>query len=179
MDSKRYLQESARTASSKFHEEIIDAAILQEVLERAIRSGNLVDIVKKSLFYGRELDGQSELLKSKGGESDLDLQAIKKDIIHAALGIFTEATEMLEAILKGMKGKKLDEVNIFEELGDTEWYMAMMYRALNKTPYEAKTVNIDKLRKRYPNKFESSQAIDRDISEERKILENGHDSGDK
>lgn len=176
MKSTLYLQESARTASTQFHDEIVDAPMLEHALTQAIATGELVDVAKKSLFYGKAIKSGTGLEQYQGQPSVLNPKAVHHDVLHAALGIYTEATEMLEAILKGMQGEEFDEVNAFEELGDAEWYMAMMYRALGKTPAEAKTVNIDKLRKRYPDKFESSQAIDRDTVAERVIIEDGHES---
>lgn len=174
MDSLKYLEESARTASEQFHDEIVDASMLQHALEQAVSTGELVDVAKKSLFYGKPVKEGTGIEQYAGNESELNSRAVHQDILHAALGIYTEAAEMIEAILAAMNGGEFDEVNAFEELGDAEWYMAMMYRALKRTPAEAKIVNIDKLKKRYPEKFESSQAIDRDTKAEREILEDGH-----
>jgi rubrerythrin len=174
MDSKTYLSESARTASNQFHHEIIDPAMLEYTLKQAISTGELVDIAKKSLFYGKKIKEGTDIQQFRNNESTLNIKAVHQDVLHAALGIYTEAAEMLEVILATMQGNEFDEINAFEELGDTEWYMAMMYRTLNKTPQEAKVVNIDKLRKRYPQQFTSSDAIHRNTNAEREILENGH-----
>ncbi len=174
MDSKTYLLESARTASAQFHDEIIEPAMLEHALKQAISTGELVDIAKKSLFYGKAIKSGSDIESVSGQESSIEMKAVDQDVLHAALGIYTEAAEMLEAVLSAMQGNEFDEVNAFEELGDAEWYMAMMYRALKKTPQEAKTINIEKLTKRYPEKFDSARAIHRNIDEEREILENGH-----
>jgi NTP pyrophosphatase (non-canonical NTP hydrolase) len=174
MNTKTYLEMSARTASSQFHDDIVDAAMLEHTLIQAIGVGQNVDVVKKSLFYGKPIKAGAEIESVKGSTSTIDAQATHQDVLHAALGIFTEASELLEAVLSAMKGSRFDEVNIFEELGDVEWYMAMMYRYLDKTPEEARDVNIEKLAKRFPNKFASDDAINRDIGAERSILEKGH-----
>jgi NTP pyrophosphatase (non-canonical NTP hydrolase) len=174
MDSTTYLKQSARTASTQFHDEIIDAAMLEHTLQQAIATGSLVDSVKKSLFYGKALPEQSPLRHHEGGPAPLKPDAIHPDILHAALGVYTEAAELLEAVLQAMRGDAFDEVNAFEELGDTEWYLAMLYRALGKTPEQAMEVNIQKLKKRYPKQFESTDAIRRDTAAERDILESGH-----
>ena len=174
MDSLTYLEESARTASTQFHDEIVDAGMLQHALEQAVSTGELVDVAKKSMFYGKPVKEGTGIERFQGSPSSLNAEAVHQDVLHAALGIYTEAAEMIEAILAAMNGGDFDKVNAFEELGDAEWYMAMMYRALNRTPAEAKTVNIDKLRKRYPDKFSTSDAIDRDTRAEREILEDGH-----
>lgn len=175
MDSKTYLKESARTASTQFHTEIVTPPMLRHALESAVNTGELVDIAKKSLFYGKAIKdtGHGKLLQNAAESDQLDVEAVPHDILHAAMGIYTEAAEMLEAVLKAMESGDLDKVNLLEEIGDTEWYAAMMYRAIEKTPGEAKEVNINKLRKRFPEKFETSFAIDRDLSAEREILEKG------
>jgi NTP pyrophosphatase (non-canonical NTP hydrolase) len=177
MDSKTYLKMSARTASSEFHEEIVDASMLEGAMTQAIDVAQTADNVKKSLFYGRPLPDGAAIQELRGKTTHLDVSAIHQDYLHAALGLFTEASELLEAVLKAMETGTLDEVNVFEELGDTEWYMAMLYRLLEKTPEEAREVNIEKLTKRFPSKFASDRAINRDVSTERSVLEDGHNSG--
>ncbi|MGY0219177.1 hypothetical protein ACWJJH_17635 [Endozoicomonadaceae bacterium StTr2] len=175
MKSEEYLKESARTASTQFHTEIVEPAMLEHILEQAIKTGELVDIAKKSLFYGKAIESGSDIENYKGKSSNINPDAVTPEILHAALGVYTEAAEMLEAILKAMRGEAFDEVNMFEEAGDTEWYMAMMYRALNRLPAEAREINIKKLRQRYPEKFDSGQAISRNLEAEREILEAGTD----
>lgn len=176
MDSKQYLAESARTASTQFHSEIISPSMLKHVLESAVSSGEMVDIAKKSLFYGKPIkDSESgKLLQEAPLDHQVDVNSVPHDILHAAMGMYTEAAEMLEAVLKAMDSEDLDKVNLFEELGDMEWYAAMMYRAIGKTPSEAKEVNIKKLKKRFPEKFDSSFAIDRNVTAEREVLEKGN-----
>lgn len=174
MDNKTYLEASARTASAQFHEDKITPAMVEMALQEAIATGNMLDAIKKGLYYGKSLPDNHPALENKFDETDLDPRAIDQDILHAALGIYTEATEMLEAIYLTMKGAEFDKVNAAEELGDAEWYMAMLYRSLEETPENVKRVNIDKLRHRYPEKFRSMDAIDRDLDTEREILEKGH-----
>jgi hypothetical protein len=171
MDSATYLKESARTASSQFHAEIVDPAMLEATLLEAIQTGHLVDAIKKSLFYGKPIAPDHGTLRVKGEPTRLDPARINPDLLHAALGLYTEAAEMLESALAAMRGEPFDAVNAFEECGDIEWYLAMNYRALGRTPEEAKAANIEKLRARYPKQFESSQAIERDLHTERRILE--------
>jgi hypothetical protein len=174
VDNKTYLEASARTASTQFHEDKITPAMVEMALQEAIATGNMLDAIKKGLYYGKSLPDNHPALDNKFNETDLDLRANDQDILHAALCIYTEATEMLEAIYLSMKGAEFDKVNAAEELGDAEWYMAMLYRSLEETPENVKRVNIDKLRHRYPEKFRSMDAIDRDLDTEREILEKGH-----
>jgi NTP pyrophosphatase (non-canonical NTP hydrolase) len=174
MDNKTYLEQSARTASAQFHDDKITPAMIEVALTKAIETGNMIDGIKKGLYYGKSLPEHHETIEHKESNSELDPHAIDPNVLHAALGIFTEATEMLEAIYLTMKGAPFDKVNMAEELGDSEWYSAMLYRALDETPENVKQVNIDKLRHRYPDKFTSMDAISRDLGREREILESGH-----
>ncbi|MDM8545690.1 hypothetical protein QUF61_04265 [Candidatus Venteria ishoeyi] len=174
MDSKTYLQASARTASTQFHEDIVSPAMLEQALHDAISAGQNADAIKKSLFYGKALDTAHPTQSLQTADSNLNTQALAPDVLHAALGLYTEATELLEAVLATMQGQNFDAVNAFEECGDIEWYLAMLYRNLNRSPEEAKAANIKKLMARYPEKFEHSQAVERDLEKEREILESHH-----
>ncbi|MEY3221108.1 MAG: hypothetical protein RIT27_2465 [Pseudomonadota bacterium] len=169
MDSIEYLQASARTASGQFHPHLVGNALLEQILEQAINAGERADAVKKTLFYGKKLAIDS--LK-ENAQTNISTDNINPDILHAALGLYTEATELLENILKTLQSKQnFDNINAFEECGDLEWYLAMLYRALERTPNEAKTANIAKLKARYPDKFNSNHAIERNVDNERQILE--------
>lgn len=98
-------------------------------------------------------------------------------ILHAAMGLVTEANEILDMLKKYIYyGKKLDLVNVEEELGDLNWYQAIMIDALNKLGYDTNLdiileKNVKKLQKRYVGEFTSDKAIHRDLESERKILE--------
>ncbi len=171
MDSTTYLQESARTASAQFHAELVDAAMLETTLRHAIATGEQVDAVKKTLFYGKALPANHPIQTAQGQDTQVQVQRLNPDVLHAALGLYTEATELLEACLATLQGQPFDTVNAFEECGDAEWYLAMLYRALGRTPEAAKAANIAKLRARYPEKFATAQAVQRDLDTERQILE--------
>lgn len=93
-------------------------------------------------------------------------------ILHAAIGIATESGEFLDALKKFLfYGKPLDLVNLREEIGDLLWYIALAMDALG-TDFEAEMNRvIRKLQVRYPESFSTSEAIHRDLFEERKELE--------
>ena len=172
MDNDTYLVESQKTMANKpLDLETVPLTVLEQCLHSCINVGTQADAVKKGLFYGKPL--RHTLSYARTGDSSLHVGNVDKDLIHAAFGIFTEATEMLEALLKAMQSEdgKVDKVNFVEELGDVEWYMAQVYRALNTTPERVKQKNIDKLRQRYGDSFNNDKAIKRDLPKERKILE--------
>jgi NTP pyrophosphatase (non-canonical NTP hydrolase) len=83
-------------------------------------------------------------------------------MLHAVLGISGEAGELLDAIKKtAIYEKPLDVQNIVEELGDLEFYMEMMRQAIGVSRDVIVNYNINKLQKRYPDKYTDQHAIDR------------------
>ena len=50
------------------------------------------------------------------------------------------------------------------------WYLAMLLRELDLSFEEVAQANIDKLRKRFPDKFSKDKAINRNLEEEQKSL---------
>lgn len=91
------------------------------------------------------------------------LNSSKVNLLHAAVGVCTEAGELLDAIKKNcVYEKELDRENVIEELGDLEFYMEQMRQAIMANRDEVLQANIDKLhKKRYPNGYTNEAAIDR------------------
>ena len=100
----------------------------------------------------------------------LDSEKIR--LLHAAMGMQTEAAEFTDMLKKHIfYGKPLDEVNLKEELFDMTWYMAIALDVLGYTFEEGFKTNIDKLKARYPEKFTERAATNRNLLKEREILE--------
>jgi len=111
----------------------------------------------------------------KGLESSLNYNK-SLDLIHASMGLVTEAGEFQDALKKHLYyGKNLDTVNLKEEIGDILWYCAIALEALGTDFESVMQTNIDKLKARYPEKFTEDSANNRDLETERQILENGKD----
>ena len=101
-------------------------------------------------------------------------EKVDPQILHAAIGLSTEAGELLDAVKKSLfYGKDFDRTNAIEELGDIFWYLALGCEALGVTFEEVQATNIAKLRARYPERFKTAQALSRDLEKEREILEAG------
>lgn len=88
------------------------------------------------------------------------------DLLHAVLGMTGEAGETADIVKKAMcYGKPLDEkalAKIKEEAGDCLWYIAgPLCRALGCTFEDLAMGMVEKLRKRYPEKYTDSAAIAR------------------
>ena len=57
------------------------------------------------------------------------------------------------------QGHELDKEKIINELGDIAWYLAEAATALNVTLEEILIENINKLKERYPEGFDSDRSI--------------------
>ena len=94
------------------------------------------------------------------------------DLLHGSAGVATEAGELMD-IFKRYRfyGKTVDWVHVKEEVGDVLWYLALVCESAGITLEDAAKANIEKLRIRYPDKFDAAQALKRDLDAERKTLE--------
>jgi NTP pyrophosphatase (non-canonical NTP hydrolase) len=97
-------------------------------------------------------------------------------LLHAMLGMASELGELAEPIKKFVfYGKPIDWNNIWEELGDENWYMGVLSDVIHeKTGVNLPEVlrrNLAKLRKRYKKGFDESAAMHRNLDAEKAALE--------
>ena len=84
---------------------------------------------------------------------------VQDDLLHAALGLTGEAGEFADCIKKHWAySQPLDNQNAVEELGDLLWYIALACNALDVQLADVAAMNIEKLRKRYPNRYQHDLA---------------------
>lgn len=94
------------------------------------------------------------------------------DNIHMVLGMQTEVAELSDVFKKHLAyNKPIDWVNVEEEVADAMWYIVNFCRINNIDLDRILQNNIDKLRKRFPDKFTEEAAINRDTTAERVELE--------
>lgn len=87
---------------------------------------------------------------------------VKERLTNAALGLSGEAGEVADQIKKALfHGHALDEEELAYELGDILWYVAQAANALGYGLDEIARMNIEKLRRRYPEGFSSEASINR------------------
>jgi NTP pyrophosphatase (non-canonical NTP hydrolase) len=81
-------------------------------------------------------------------------------LLHMAVGVSTEAGELLDAVKKAtIYRKPIDCENIIEELGDIEFYLEGIRQAFAITRETVLFANIAKLRRRYhEGRFTNEQA---------------------
>lgn len=122
---------------------------------------------------------QEEAMRTASSDFEAIQERLKGEkiinMLHAAIGLATEAAEALDMLKKHIYyGRDLDETNFKEEIGDSQWYAALGADACGDTLSNIQRVNIEKLKARYPDKFTSDKAINRDLDTERKILEDDY-----
>lgn len=95
-------------------------------------------------------------------------------LIHAVLGMITELGEFCDPLKRHLiYGAELNVTNMGEESGDSAWYWALAANAMEMQLAEIFERNIAKLRARYPDKFTSEKALNRDLDAEKRALEGG------
>ena len=84
----------------------------------------------------------------------------------------SETGEIADALKKHIiYGRELDLINLMEEAGDQQWYVALLLHAVKKTMEESMEKNIAKLKLRFGDKFTRDAATKRDLAAERRVLE--------
>ena len=168
MDHIEYLRESARTASGTYHSGHVPPGELDFMFQAVIAAGQWADRVKRALFYGKEPERASKYTVGTSVTHRPELA----DLVHAVIGCVTESAELVEHLLQVMRGAKpLDVINVGEEFGDLEWYIALGLRYIGSNHAKVWHDNIDKLRARFPAKFTEAAALNRDLGAERAVLE--------
>jgi NTP pyrophosphatase (non-canonical NTP hydrolase) len=119
--------------------------------------------VSGELFDVDAFDTYQELaLRTASAESLVDSGTM---LNAAALGLNGEAGEIADHVKKVMfHGHPLDDATrdkIAKEIGDILWYCAMGARGLGLGLGEIAEMNVEKLRKRYPEGFSSARSLNR------------------
>lgn len=93
-----------------------------------------------------------------GNEKEID----PGELLNGALGLTGEAGEVADSIKKFIfHGHDLGRDGLIKELGDVCWYLALLCHAIDVPLEEVMTLNIEKLKKRYPEGFSESASINR------------------
>ena len=83
-------------------------------------------------------------------------------LINGVMGLCGEAGEAIDIVKKHLaQGHPLDKEALAKELGDICWYVAETAQVLGYDLETVMTMNIEKLKKRYPDGFRSEDSINR------------------
>lgn len=86
----------------------------------------------------------------------------EQQLANAALGLTGEAGEVAEVIKKHLfHATPLDQDAVAKELGDCLWYIGAFATVLGLSLDDIAQRNIDKLRKRYPEGFDTERSRNR------------------
>lgn len=85
----------------------------------------------------------------------------KKDVlINGVMGLCGESGEAIDIVKKYLaQGHELDTEHLAKELGDIAWYLAETATAIGYDLEDIFQMNIDKLKKRYPQGFSADNSI--------------------
>lgn len=107
---------------------------------------------------------QKEAMRSVNPES---LNDTEKGLSNTGLGITGEAGEVADLIKKHLHhGHELDKSHLAKELGDVAWYLALGATIIGYKLEDILQMNVDKLRKRYPDGFDSQKSQYREKGDE-------------
>lgn len=93
----------------------------------------------------------------------LNPELSKKDVlINSVMGLCGESGEAIDIVKKWMaQGHELDKEHFAKELGDIAWYLAEAATAIDMPLEDILQANIDKLKKRYPEGFDTEKSLHR------------------
>lgn len=177
-----YTEGVLRTASGNFHGHSYNAAVAIAVMQNFVDASNMLDEMKKALYYGRDTQTTCyrHLLALGVSEEEFTTKQwppkLDNNLLHSLVGIATESGELIEAVVNCLTNDnaELDLVNLKEELGDVLWYVALMLTCLESDINPVMRINLLKLYKRFPEKFTELNANQRDLATERQVLERGY-----
>ena len=87
----------------------------------------------------------------------------EKDVlINGVMGLCGESGEAIDIVKKWLaQGHELDKEKLAKELGDICWYLAETATALGLSLEDIMEANIEKLRKRYPEGYDTELSVNR------------------
>lgn len=84
-------------------------------------------------------------------------------LINGVMGLCGEAGEAIDLVKKHLaQGHDLDKEHLAKELGDVAWYLAETATAIGYPLEEIFQMNLEKLRKRYPEGFCAADSLHRE-----------------
>lgn len=100
-------------------------------------------------------------LLSRGQIAQDEITSIMR-LLEGLMGVNGEAGEAVDILKKVLfQGHTLDREHIALELGDICWYIALAADAIGYPLEEIMAMNLEKLRKRYPDGFAVNRSVER------------------
>lgn len=84
-------------------------------------------------------------------------------LLDGLMGLNGEAGECIDILKKAIfQGHELDKEHMAKELGDVAWYLAVSAEAIGYKLDDIFQMNIDKLKKRFPDGFDVERSLNRE-----------------
>lgn len=171
MDIEKYKELSEKTLSENFNADMQTKTALLNVVDDLLKDSSRLDMLKKVIFYNKDVELDNKIDPFNTFDCT---DKSKQKVLHGAIGMVTEAVELLESVVNSIKkGEDFDVPHVREEMFDSMWYFALLLRELNISFESGLDNNIAKLKARFGDKFTEEGAENRDLDAERKILEKG------
>lgn len=126
-----------------------------------------MDIYMFPVYNGRKLLERTEDMTiheyQQLAMTTLNPELSEKDVlINGVMGLCGESGEAIDIVKKWLaQGHELDKEKLAKELGDICWYLAETATALGLSLEDIMAANIEKLRRRYPEGFDTQKSINR------------------
>lgn len=180
------------TKIALFTESVVDKFTVNKetfdaTLEAFVAASEIIDLYKRSVYYtGYQIDrdklaklvvnleGAASWLRAHvdqvvdGEKTDLK---VNTRTAHGIIGMATEVGEVVDAFRQHLAKDTLDVINVAEEVGDVNYYEAVLVDSLGTSIDDCNAAVVRKLQKRYPDGFSSDKALNRDLDVERASLE--------
>ena len=102
---------------------------------------------------------QTEALRTAAGMNHPNNDEI---LLNGVMGLCGESGECVDMVKKyRFQGHEMDKAHLAKELGDVAWYLAEAATALDVPLETVFQDNLDKLRQRYPNGFDTGASVNR------------------
>lgn len=112
----------------------------------------------------RLLDKINDLKIGNRGEDTPEIEL--GGVLNAALGLSGEVGELNDMLKKWVfHEKQLDTEHLKREIGDIYWYLALMCDSFEFNLDEIMQINVDKLKARYPEGFDTYRANHRQVGD--------------
>lgn len=137
---------------------------LAQACADTVNSGNRLDLVKKAVVYNKEVPTEEDLVLPGDLANAFHLLTDSQaHLLHMAVGVAGEATELLNAICQHVfLGKELDAENVTEEGGDITFYLQGILNEMLLSFADIMLHNrVKLLGKRFPNGYSDKAAQDR------------------
>lgn len=140
-----------------------------EYIKAALRTESEITSELLNRVCGHEITGTEGSIEEEWDERPTRA-------IHGVFGLQTEIGEYVDGWKRFIfYNKPRDKVNAAEEIGDILWYLAILCDLEGVSFEECMEANIAKLKARYPEKFDSHKAVNRNLDAERQALDTALD----